>query len=305
MSGSSQTLDPHLQAFIDYLQYERRYSLLTVEHYQRDLLQFTQWLQEQDPSSSLHNTTEFQVQQWVSKLHRAGLKSQSLQRKLSSLRGYFRYQIKHKLLTVNPATDIRAPREAKRLPQTLDIEQIGQLLDIADDDFIGARDNAILELLYSSGLRLAELARLTVNELNLDSALLTVLGKGNKVRIVPIGSKAVSSLQNWLLHRQGASSNSSNALFLSKQGNAVTHRNIQLRVNHWQQQQGISQTVHPHKLRHSVASHLLQSSGDLRAVQEFLGHSDISSTQVYTHLDYQHLANVYDKAHPRARNKKK
>ena len=305
MSVSSHTLDPHLQAFIEYLQYERRYSLLTVEHYQRDLLQFTQWLQEQDPSSSLHNTTEFQVQQWVSKLHRAGLKSQSLQRKLSSLRGYFRYQIKHKLLTVNPATYIRAPREAKRLPQTLDIEQIGQLLDIADDDFIGARDKAILELFYSSGLRLAELARLTVNDMNLDSALLTVLGKGNKVRIVPIGSKAVSSLHNWLLHRQGASSDSSNALFLSKQGNAVSHRNIQLRVNHWQQQQGISQTVHPHKLRHSVASHLLQSSGDLRAVQEFLGHSDISSTQVYTHLDYQHLANVYDKVHPRARNKKK
>lgn len=305
MSGSSHTLDPHLQAFIDYLQYERRYSLLTVEHYQRDLLQFTQWLLEQDPLSNLESTTEFQIRQWISKLHRAGLKSQSLQRKLSSLRGYFRYQIKHKLLTVNPATDIRAPREAKRLPQTLDIEQIGQLLDIADDDFIGARDKAILELFYSSGLRLAELARLTVNDMNLDSALLTVLGKGNKVRIVPIGSKAVSSLQNWLLHRQSASSDSSNALFLSKQGNAVTHRNIQLRVNHWQQQQGISQTVHPHKLRHSVASHLLQSSGDLRAVQEFLGHSDISSTQVYTHLDYQHLANVYDKAHPRARNKKK
>ena len=221
------------------------------------------------------------------------------------MRSYFRFQIKHKRLISNPATDIRSPREAKRLPQTLDIEQIGQLLDIPDDDFIGARDKAILELFYSSGLRLAELARLTVSDLNLDSALLTVLGKGNKVRIVPIGSKAISALQNWLLHRQASTTDSRNALFLSKQGNAITHRNIQLRVNHWQEQQGISQTVHPHKLRHSVASHLLQSSGDLRAVQEFLGHSDISSTQVYTHLDYQHLANVYDKAHPRARNKKK
>ena len=279
--------------------------MLTVEHYQRDLTQFTQWLLEQDSLATLDSTTEFQIRQWISKLHRSGLKSPSLQRKLSSLRSYFRYQIKHKLLSVNPATDIRAPREAKRLPQTLDIEQIGQLLDIPDDDFIGARDKAILELFYSSGLRLAELARLTVSDLNLDSALLTVLGKGNKVRIVPIGSKAVLSLQNWLLHRPAFSADSSNALFLSKQGKSITHRNIQLRVNHWQQQQGISQTVHPHKLRHSVASHLLQSSGDLRAVQEFLGHSDISSTQVYTHLDYQHLANVYDKAHPRARNKKK
>ena len=305
MSGSSQALDPNLQSFIEYLQYERRYSLLTVEHYQRDILQFTKWLIEQDPLSTLDATSEFQIRQWIAQLHRSGLKSQSLQRKLSSLRSYFRFQIKHKRLVNNPATEIRAPREAKRLPQTLDIEQIGQLLDIPDDDFIGARDKAILELFYSSGLRLAELALLTISDLNLDSALLTVLGKGNKVRIVPIGSKAISALQNWLLHRQASTSNTSNALFLSKQGKAITHRNIQLRVNHWQEQQGISQTVHPHKLRHSVASHLLQSSGDLRAVQEFLGHSDISSTQVYTHLDYQHLANVYDKAHPRARNKKK
>ena len=305
MSGSSQALDPNLQKFLEYLQYERRYSLLTVEHYQRDIVQFTQWLIEQEPLSTLDDTSDFHIRQWIAKLHRAGIKSQSLQRKLSSLRGYFRFQIKHKRLSVNPATDIRAPREAKRLPQTLDIEQIGHLLDIPDDDFIGARDKAILELFYSSGLRLAELARLTVSDLNFDSAMLTVLGKGNKARIVPIGSKAISALQNWLLHRQASSADSSNALFLSKQGKAITHRNIQLRVNHWQQQQGISQTVHPHKLRHSVASHLLQSSGDLRAVQEFLGHSDISSTQVYTHLDYQHLANVYDKAHPRARNKKK
>ena len=305
MSGSSQTLDPNLQAFIEYLQYERRYSLLTIEHYQRDILQFTKWLFEQEPLSTLDATSEFQIRQWIALLHRAGLKSQSLQRKLSSLRSYFRFQIKHKRLVSNPASDIRAPREAKRLPQTLDIEQIGQLLNIPDDDFIGARDKAILELFYSSGLRLAELARLTVSDLNLDSALLSVLGKGNKVRIVPIGSKAILALQNWLLHRQASNTDSSSTLFLSKQGKAMTHRNIQLRVNHWQEQQGISQTVHPHKLRHSVASHLLQSSGDLRAVQEFLGHSDISSTQVYTHLDYQHLANVYDKAHPRARNKKK
>ncbi len=305
MSGSSPVLDPNLQTFIEYLQYERRYSLLTVENYQRDILQFSKWLSEQAPTTTLDDTNEFQIRQWIAKLHRAGLKSHSLQRKLSSLRSYFRFQIKHKRLTINPAIDIRAPREAKRLPQTLDIEQIGQLLDVPDDDFIGARDKAILELFYSSGLRLAELARLTVSDLNLDSAMLTVLGKGNKVRIVPIGSKAISALKHWLLHRQTSTTDSSDALFLSKQGKAITHRNIQLRVKHWQEQQGISQTVHPHKLRHSVASHLLQSSGDLRAVQEFLGHSDISSTQVYTHLDYQHLANVYDKAHPRARNKKK
>lgn len=293
-----------MQAFIDYLQFERRYSPLTVENYQRDILQFSQWLIEQDPQATLDSTQEFQVRQWVSKLHRQGLNSRSLQRKLSSLRSYFRYQIKHKLLTVNPAIDIRAPREAKRLPQTLDIEQIDRLLDIPDDGFISARDKAMLELFYSSGLRLAELASVTLANLDLDSALITVIGKGNKTRAVPMGSKAISALNNWLLHRNVANINKDSALFLSKQGKAISHRNIQLRVNYWQQQQGISQRVHPHKLRHSVASHLLQSSGDLRAVQEFLGHSDISSTQVYTHLDYQHLANVYDKAHPRARNKK-
>ena len=305
MSGSQQLLDPNLQSFVNYLQFERRYSLLTVENYQRDILQFMSWLSSQEPVVALDDTQEFHVRMWIAKLHREGLKSHSLQRKLSSLRGYFRYQIKHSRLTVNPAIDVRAPREAKRLPQTLDIEQIDRLLDIPDDDFIGARDKAILELFYSSGLRLAELARLTLADADLQGAILTVLGKGNKTRIVPIGSKAIAAINNWLLHRSTISAADGAALFLTKQGRAISHRNIQLRVSHWQEQQGLSQSVHPHKLRHSVASHLLQSSGDLRAVQEFLGHSDISSTQVYTHLDYQHLANVYDKAHPRARNKKK
>lgn len=305
MSGLSQPLDPSMQAFKDYLQFERRYSPLTVENYQRDILQFTQWLASQEPKACLNDSNEFHVRQWIAKRHREGLNAHSLQRKLSSLRSYFRYQIKHKRLTLNPAIDVRAPREAKRLPQTLDIEQVSQLLDIPDDNFIGARDKAMLELFYSSGLRLSELAGLSLSDADLEAALLTVLGKGNKVRIVPIGSKAVLAITHWLLFRSAANTTQSTALFLSKQGKPISHRNIQLRVNHWQQQQGISQSVHPHKLRHSVASHLLQSSGDLRAVQEFLGHSDISSTQVYTHLDYQHLATVYDKAHPRARNKKK
>ena len=307
MSGSSpQAVDPPIQAFIDYLQFERRYSPLTVEGYQRDILQFSSWLSKLELITTINTTKEFHVRQWVSQLHREGLNSRSLQRKLSSLRGYFRYQIKHKHLIVNPAIDIRAPREAKRLPQALDIEQIDKLLDIPDDDYIGSRDKAILELFYSSGLRLAELAGLTLQDIDLDEALITVLGKGSKIRTIPIGSKAISSLQNWLAHRAAISNSSqSSYLFLSKQGNPISHRNIQLRVSHWQKEQGISQQVYPHKLRHSVASHLLQSSGDLRAVQEFLGHSDISSTQVYTHLDYQHLANVYDKAHPRARKKDK
>lgn len=294
-----------IQAFLDYLQFERRYSPHTWENYQRDLLQFSQWLTKHSDVKSLNEVTEFSVRQWISQMHREGLKSRSLQRKLSSLRSYYQYQIKHKHITLNPAIDVRAPRDSKPLPKTLDLEQVTQLLNIEGDDFISVRDKAIIELFYSSGLRLAELAGLQLADIDLEAALVTVTGKGNKTRVIPIGSKAIEALRNWLVHRALANRKQVDGLFLSRQGSTISHRNIQLRMNHWQKKQGITQSIHPHKLRHSFASHLLQSSGDLRAVQEFLGHSDISSTQVYTHLDYQHLASVYDKAHPRARGKKK
>ena len=294
-----------IQAFLDYLQFERRYSPHTWENYQRDLLQFSQWLTNHSDVKSLNEVTEFSVRQWISQMHREGLKSRSLQRKLSSLRSYYQYQIKHKHITLNPAIDVRAPRDSKPLPKTLDLEQVTQLLNIEGDDFISVRDKAIIELFYSSGLRLAELAGLQLADIDLEAALVTVTGKGNKTRVIPIGSKAIEALRSWLVHRALANRKQVDGLFLSRQGSAISHRNIQLRMNHWQKKQGITQSIHPHKLRHSFASHLLQSYGDLRAVQEFLGHSDISSTQVYTHLDYQHLASVYDKAHPRARGKKK
>ncbi|RVU83695.1 tyrosine recombinase XerC [Leucothrix sargassi] len=293
-----------LAAFLDYLRYERRYSTLTCDNYQRDLDSFVLWLAKHKDQLDLNLVTEFIVRQWITQLHRQGLKSRSLQRKLSSLRSFYRYQIKHKRLSANPAVDVRAPKETKPLPQTLDIEMVHQLLDIQGDDFITVRDRAILELFYSSGLRLAELAALGVSDISAEESLLRVTGKGNKTRIIPIGSKALAAIQDWLPHRALVNHLALDSVFLSKQGKAISHRNIQLRISHWQMKQGIPQSVHPHKLRHSFASHLLQSSGDLRAVQEFLGHSDISSTQVYTHLDYQHLATVYDKAHPRARKKK-
>jgi len=299
---SSNTLE--VAAFLDYIRYERRYSPLTCKNYQRDLEDFQRWLAEHQNQGDLNLVTEFIVRQWITQLHRQGLKSRSLQRKLSSLRSFYRYQIKHQLISSNPAIEIRAPKESKPLPQTLDIEMVSQLLDIKGDDFITVRDRAILELFYSSGLRLAELASLSVADINTDEALLRVTGKGNKTRLIPIGSKAMTAIKEWLTHRSLVNRLRIETLFLSKQGKAISHRNIQLRISHWQMKQDVPQTVHPHKLRHSFASHLLQSSGDLRAVQEFLGHSDISSTQVYTHLDYQHLASVYDKAHPRARKKK-
>lgn len=292
-----------LQAFLEYLRYERRYSPHTAENYERDLLQFSAWLARQETPVILNAVLEYQVRQWISQLHRQGISSSTIQRKLSSLRSYYNYRIKHKLQSVNPAIDIRAPKDTKHLPQTLDIEQVTQLLNIQGDDFISVRDKAILELFYSSGLRLAELASLQIGSVNLDEASVMVVGKGNKARQVPVGSHAIKALRHWLIVRAHYASQQTNDLFTSKQGKAIGHRNIQLRINHWQKKQGIPQSIHPHKLRHSFASHLLQSSGDLRAVQEFLGHSDISSTQIYTHLDYQHLASVYDKAHPRARKK--
>lgn len=287
------------------MQYERRYSHHTWENYQRDLIQFSRWCAGQKEALALDQVTEYVIRQWISQLHRQGLKSRSLQRKLSSLRSYYQYQIKHKRMAVNPAIDIHAPRPDKPLPKTLDIEQISQLLNIQGDDFLSVRDKAIMELFYSSGLRLAELAGLCVEDLNLETALVTVTGKGNKTRIIPVGSQAIAALKQWLSHRALMDRDQKGALFLSRLGNPISHRNIQLRINHWQQEQGITQRIHPHKLRHSFASHVLQSSGDLRAVQEFLGHSDIGSTQIYTHLDYQHLATVYDQAHPRAKRKKK
>lgn len=295
--------DSPLPAFLDYLRYERRYSPHTAENYERDLLQFAAWLAQRETPTTLEAVLEYQVRQWISQLHRQGISSSTIQRKLSSLRSYYNYCIKHKLQSINPAIDIRAPKSTKHLPQTLDIEQVSQLLNIQGDDFISVRDKAILELFYSSGLRLAELASLQLSSINLDEANVTVTGKGNKTRRVPVGSLAIAALKQWLVLRSQYAAQQSNDLFTSKQGKAIGHRNIQLRINHWQKKQGIPQSIHPHKLRHSFASHLLQSSGDLRAVQEFLGHSDISSTQIYTHLDYQHLASVYDKAHPRARKK--
>lgn len=302
---STLNTDPALQAFLDYLRFEKRYSPHTWENYQRDLSQFRQWLLEKQGSAELNAASEYTIRQWVSQLHREGLKSRSIQRKLSSLRSYYQYQIKHSAMTLNPATDIRAPKDSKPLPKTLDVDQIDQLLNIGGDDFLSVRDKAIMELFYSSGLRLAELASLQMADIDLDAALVTVTGKGNKTRILPLGAKAVDALRTWLEHRAISNRKQVGDLFLSQQGKAISHRNIQQRINYWQKKQGIAQSIHPHKLRHSFASHLLQSSGDLRAVQEFLGHSDISSTQVYTHLDYQHLASVYDQAHPRAKGKKK
>lgn len=291
-----------MNLFIAYLNNEKRYSEHTINAYQRDILQYTDWLETQH-QLSFNDSRPLHIRQYSAYQHRQGLSGKSLQRKLSSLRSYFTYLLKNNLILNNPALDIRPPKGAKKLPDTLDFELIQRLLKLPEDSPIAIRDKAIMELLYSSGLRLAELAGLNTDDLLSDNTV-EVIGKGNKSRKVPVGSKAQIALQQWLAIRSDSTPITEMALFTSNRGTRLSIRSIQQRLIYWQKKLGIEQHIHPHKFRHSFASHLLESSGDLRAVQELLGHADISTTQVYTHLDFQHLAKVYDQTHPRATKKK-
>jgi integrase/recombinase XerC len=241
----------------------------------------------------------------VAKRHRQEISGKTIQRELSSLRSLFNYLLREGLTENNPAQGIKAPKVKRKLPATLDIDQLSSLLDVTDDNPLSLRDLAILELLYSSGLRLAELVSINLQDIDLKSAQLEVTGKGSKTRQVPIGRKAIEALQQWIKVRGNVAKPEEQALFVSKLGKRIHPRTIQQRLKEWALKHGASRSIHPHLLRHSFASHMLESSGDLRAVQELLGHADISTTQIYTHLDFQHLANVYDKAHPRARRKKR
>ena len=235
--------------------------------------------------------------------HAGGLAPRSVRRRLSAARTFFGFLQRESLSAGNPALEVRAPKMKKRLPATLDADQIGRLLDFRADDSLSVRDKAIMELFYSSGLRLSELVGLTLANLDLSDRTVRVLGKGDKTRIVPIGKQARTALEEWLLHRPGwaAKHPSANAaVFLGRNGRPLSARSVQLRVAAWARRRGLPVHLHPHMFRHSFATHLLESSADLRAVQELLGHADISTTQVYTHLDFSHLANVYESAHPRA-----
>ena len=246
-----------------------------------------------------------QVRLFIAQLNREGLSGRSIQRHLSSLRSFYRYLIREEKVLTNPAQVVQAPKAGKRLPSTLDVDQVSGLLDhVEQESFIGCRDKAMMELFYSSGLRLAELARLDCRDIDLADKLVYVTGKGNKARVLPIGGQALKAIQLWLETRDKEGLFEAVALFITKQGGRLGVRSIQQRLKYWGKKQGISDHVHPHRLRHAFASHMLEATGDLRAVQELLGHADISTTQVYTHVDFQHLAKVYDGAHPRAKNKK-
>lgn len=288
--------------FLQYLTQERRLSPHTISNYQRDLKRFLVFCQQQD-LTAWPQIKSSHIRQFMAQCHQQGLGGRSIQRLLSSLRSLYGYLIKMGLAKMNPAQSVQAPKAAQRLPATLDVDQMNSLLAYDEMDWRSCRDKAMMELLYSSGLRLAELASLNMGDIEMREGMVKVTGKGNKERVVPVGKQALTVLKQWHIHRDTLGFTDQPALFISQQGKRLGMRAIQKRLQYWGQQQGVSEQVHPHRLRHAFASHVLESSGDLRAVQELLGHADISTTQIYTHVDFQQLAKVYDAAHPRARKK--
>ncbi len=289
----------YLSEYLDYLSFERGLSPLTKENYARDIRHLLE-LAEEKPLSEI---TASHIRRYIAALHAQNLGGKSIARMLSAWRGYFEYLGLRHGYSNNPCAGMKAPKSAKTLPQALSVDQTVKLVGLEGQDALTLRDRAILELFYSSGLRLSELVGLDLNALDLSSGTVTVTGKGNKTRIVPLGSHAITAIQNWLNARAFINNAEAQAIFTTQQGKRITGRAIQYRIKQCAMKQGVSANVHPHMLRHSFASHVLQSSGDLRAVQEMLGHANISTTQVYTHLDFQHLAKVYDSAHPRAKKK--
>ena len=283
---------------------QRRLSAHTVDAYRRDLARLAAFLElENTGSKRWRDLSAKQARAFPAKLHQSGLSARSIQRMLSAARAFYRHLIKTGHSTANPFDGVSAPKAGRKLPATLSVDEVAALLERHDGSVLSIRDHAILELFYSSGLRLAELAALNYNDNGVDfaQAEVRVTGKGNKQRIVPVGAKATSALREWLSHRSTLAAAGETALFVNKNGRRLGVRGIQQRLNTFAKTHGLGRPLHPHMLRHSFASHVLASSGDLRAVQEMLGHADIATTQIYTHLDFQHLAKVYDQAHPRAR----
>jgi integrase/recombinase XerC len=287
-------------AFLRHLESERRLSPLTREGYGRDL----RLLLELAGSTPLPELTAHHIRRFVAVLHGRGLSGRTLARTLSAWRGFFRYLARDHGLQASPAEGVRAPKVKRMLPKALSPDEAARLLSFDGEGALALRDRAMFELFYSSGLRLAELAALDVSQLDRREGTVRVTGKGAKTRVVPVGRAALDALERWLGERARMAKVDGDALFIVAGGRRISPRAIQQRLKARAIRQGIPANVHPHVLRHSFASHLLQSSGDLRAVQELLGHASISTTQVYTHLDFQHLAKVYDAAHPRAKRKK-
>ncbi|MFN7137270.1 MAG: tyrosine recombinase XerC [Thermomonas sp.] len=283
--------------FLAHLAVEKQGSPHTLDAYRRDLDALARWADGRD----LATLDEADIRAFVAAEHRRGLAPKSLQRRLSACRSLYRWLLRHARIARDPCAGVRAPKAARKLPQVLDVDEAVQLVALPTDAPLGLRDRALLELFYSSGLRLSEVCALRWQDLDFDNGLVTVLGKGSKQRIVPVGSHACAALRDW----QAQAAPAGDAyVFPGRGGARISARAVQLRIKQLAQRQGVFKRIHPHLLRHSFASHVLESSGDLRGVQELLGHADIATTQIYTHLDFQHLAKVYDAAHPRARRKR-
>ncbi len=291
------------QDFLSYLTHEKRLSANTTAAYKRDIDELITLM----GASNLGELQSHQIRRYAAQLHARNLDGRSIARMLSAWRGLYRYLVRDRGFSANPCVGVRAPKSARRLPHALSPDAAAQLMNIDEDGALALRDKAMFELFYSSGLRLSELTGLALGDINVADTTVRVTGKGGKTRVVPVGRHALAAIDVWLAQRallaRAYAREDETALFLGQGGRRLGVRAVQLRIKHWAAKLGLDRSLHPHVLRHSFASHLLQSSGDLRAVQEMLGHESISTTQVYTQLDFQHLAKVYDAAHPRARRK--
>ncbi len=289
-----------ISAYLAYLRQIRRLATLTCKSYERDLAVLNQF----SMSIPFHELEAHDIRHFIARLHGSGLSGKSLARTLSAWRTFYQYLIRFRGYQNNPCQGIKVPKSPNHLPHTLSPDEAAKLMDFESIDNLSIRDRAMLELCYSSGLRLQELVQLKPHDIDFTEAQVRVVGKGEKTRIVPVGDYALAALSAWLKQREALPKLDSDALFVSSRGNRIHPRTVQQRLKIRADQQHLQSSIHPHVLRHSFASHVLQSSGDLRAVQEMLGHASISTTQVYTHLDFQHLAKIYDCAHPRAKRKK-
>lgn len=299
MSEQTQ-FDTIFSRYFETLIKEQRLSDHTIDAYRRDLSRLREFAE----SLGLTNWDDINhkiARAFPARLHQQGRSGKSIQRMLSGCRRFYEYLMTEGVIQINPFDGVSAPKSQRKLPKTLSVDELSSLLADHDGSVISTRDHAMLELFYSSGMRLSELASLDCTGLGYEQGQVSVVGKGNKQRIVPVGRKAKQALDEWLGKRAELAAADETALFVNNQGRRISVRGIQYRLNHWAKEKGLGRNLHPHMLRHSFASHVLESSGDLRAVQEMLGHSDISTTQIYTHLDFQHLARVHEKAHPRAK----
>ncbi len=293
-----------LQDFFQYLKTEKRYSVHTLSNYQRDIHGFIAYCQSQQLTDWSSIDTQH-VRSYIAQVHRRGLSGKSIQRLLSSIRSLYRFLMKRHWVAHNPALGVSAPKSSRKLPEVLNPDDLDHLLNLSDSEPLAVRDRAMMELLYGCGLRLSELIGLDLNNIEWQEQSLNVLGKGRKQRIVPFGDKAAQALKHWLKLRVHYATQDEAAVFVSQRGNRISPASVQQRMKKWARVKGLDQRLYPHLMRHSFASHILESSQDLRAVQELLGHANLSTTQIYTHLDFQQLAKVYDAAHPRAKKKSK